>query len=124
MQRILALMLAAAAIAVCAGKTYTITLHQPALAGSTELKAGDHRVQLVDGNAVVIDGKAAVRVPVKVETAGEKYAETTVRIEGGEGKARLMEIRLGGSTTKLVLGASGDKAGSSPSAAGAKGVTE
>ncbi len=121
MQRIFPLFLAAAAIAVCAGKTYTITLNEPAVAGATELKAGEHRVQLVDGNAVIIDGKAGSRTPVKVETAGDKYSETTVRLDSEGGKARIREIRLGGSNTKLVIGESG--AGAGPVASGANGVT-
>jgi hypothetical protein len=116
MHRTLPLFFAAVALAVCAGKTYTITLHSPAVAGATELKPGEHTVQLVDGNAIVIDGKTDTRTPVKVETANRKFDETSVRIDSDGGKAHIREIRLGGSTTRLVVAESVSASGASGAA--------
>jgi len=117
MHRTLPLFFAAVTLAVCAGKTYTFTLFQPTMVGATELKPGEHRLQL-DGNAFVIDGKAATRTPVKVETVNEKYNQTSVRIDSGGGKARIEEVRLGGSNTRLVVSAPGAGGG-----AGSSGVS-
>jgi hypothetical protein len=97
------LFFAAVALAVCAGKTYTITLYNPATVGNTELKPGDYKVELVDQNAVIINGKTDTRTPVKVETVKEKFAQTSVRTTVSDGKTRVQEIRLGGTNTKLVV---------------------
>jgi hypothetical protein len=105
MHRTLPLFFAVVALAVCAGKSYTITLFSPATVGNNELKAGEYRVQIVDQNALVIDGKGDTRTAVKVETVKEKFSNTSVRIDTTDGKARVQEIRLGGTNTKLVIAA-------------------
>jgi hypothetical protein len=112
MHRTLPLFFAVVTLAVCAGKTYNFTLQNPTVAGATELKPGAHTLQLVDGNAFVVDGKAETRTPVKVETVNEKYSQTSVRIDSEGGKARILEVRLGGSKTRLVVAAPGTVAGS------------
>jgi len=112
MHRTLALFLTVVALGVCAGKTYTMKLQSPAVVGNTELKAGEYTVQLVDQNTVVIDGKASTRTPVKVETVKEKFDRTSVRVDTSAGKARVLEIRLGGTTTKLVVADAGGSASS------------
>lgn len=118
MKRILPLFFAAVAIAVCAGKTYTFTLLHPTVVGATELKPGEHRLQL-DGNAFIVDGKPGTRTQVKVETANEKFNQTAVRVDTAGDKARIQEIRLGGSSTRLVVESGAGGAGSS----GATGAT-
>jgi hypothetical protein len=120
MHRTLALLFAAVALAVAAGKTYTFTLYDPAMAGATELKPGEHSLQIVDGNAFIVDGKPATRTPVKVETANEKFSRTSILVNTGGGKRRIEEISLGGSNTKLVVAMPAADAGAgSSSAAGA-----
>jgi hypothetical protein len=111
MYRSIALFFAVVALAVCAGKTYTITLLGPATVGSTDLKAGEHRVTMLDQNTVVIDGKADSKTTVKVETAKDKYDRTSIRVNTGDGKSRVQEIRLGGTATKLVIADPGANAG-------------
>jgi hypothetical protein len=118
MHRTLALLFAVVALAVAAGKTYTITLNRPTTAGATELKAGEHQLRLVDGNAFIIDGKPDTRTPVKVETVNEKFSHTSVILYVGSGKTRITEVSLAGSNTKLVVAEPGVGAGS-----GANGAT-
>jgi hypothetical protein len=92
-----------AGLAIAGGKTYTIYLNQPAAVGDAELKPGEYQVR-VDGDKTVIRvGKTAVETPVKVETASAKYPATSVRLEEREGKRRITEIHLGGTTTRLVF---------------------
>jgi len=120
MHRTLALLFAVVALAVAAGKTYTFRLNEPAVVGATELKPGEHTLQIVDRNAFIIDGKPATRTPVKVETANEKFLRTSVIINTGGAKARIEEISLGGSNTKLVVASPAADAGAgSGTAAGA-----
>jgi hypothetical protein len=96
--------LAFAGMAMAGMKTYTVQLYEPAMLGVTELKAGEYQLQ-VDGNkAVVRAGKSEAEAPVKVETGGAKYPTTTVRLAESGGKQRITEIRLGGTTTRLVVG--------------------
>lgn len=111
MYRTIALFFAVVALAVCAGKTYTITLHGPATVGSTELQAGEHKVTLLDQNTVTIDGKQNSKTAVKVETAKNKFDRTSVRLNIVDGKSRVQEIQFGGTNTKLVISDSGTNAG-------------
>jgi hypothetical protein len=103
MQRTLLSFVAVAALAFCAEKTYTVTLFSPATAGNTELQPGTYKVQIVDQKAILLHGKSDARIAVTVETEKEKFNDTSVRIDKADGKARLQEIRLGGTNTKLVI---------------------
>ncbi len=104
MKRILLTLFAIAGLALAGVKTYTVSLLQPAMLGRTELKAGDYQLQ-VDGVKVVVhSGKTTAEAPMRVETNGSKYENTTIRLSESNGKQRITEIRLGGTTTKLVFG--------------------
>ena len=103
MYRKLILALAAAGLAMAAAKPYKMNLYQPAMLGSTELKAGEYQVQIVDQKAVVRSGKTESEAPVKVENGDSKYHTTTVRFTNIDGKLHIQEIRVGGTATKLVF---------------------
>jgi hypothetical protein len=60
-------------------------------------------VELVDQKAVVTKGKLRVENPVTVGTADQKFRATSVVISDSNGKQRIQEIHLGGTTTKLVF---------------------
>lgn len=100
---LLVLALVACASAVAAAKSYYVTLFQPTVVGSTELKPGDYKVEVQENKAVIRNGKHRVEANVKVETAPERFNSTSVRYQNGDGKYRLLEIRLGGTNTKLVF---------------------
>lgn len=102
MKKLLVSAIAFAGMALAAGKSYTITLYSPAMVGNTELKAGEYRVEVDNDKAIIKNGRTQKEAPVKVETAGSKYDRTTVRLSAGE-KPQIQEIRLGGTTTKLVF---------------------
>jgi len=93
------------AVAVAsAASSYRVTMSQAFLVGTTEMKAGDYRLE-VDGDKVVfMDGKRmAGSATAKIETGDEKFARNTVRFSNGDGKYHLQEIHLGGTKTKLVF---------------------
>jgi hypothetical protein len=95
-----------AALAVAsAASSYTVTLYQPVSINGTELKAGDYKLELKDnGMAVIKQGKTMTEAPVKVENESEKFSRSSVRINGGQ----VEEIRLGGTTKRLVFEKSGN----------------
>jgi hypothetical protein len=99
----LLLCLAAAGLALASAKSYTMSLFQPVVVGSTELKAGDYRVEVTDQKAVISNGKVRSESQVKVETNGTKYAATTVVLTEVSGKMHIHEIHLGGTPTKVVF---------------------
>ena len=62
-----------AALAAANAKTYTMSLLQPAMFGSTELKPGEYRIEVIDQKATVRNGKWQGECPVKLETGERKY---------------------------------------------------
>ena len=86
-----------------AAPSYKITLFQPSIVAGKELRPGDYKVELKDNTAVLSKGKETVEAPVKTETADSKFSSTTVRYLNGDGKYRVQEIHLGGTTTKIVF---------------------
>ena len=97
------LSLATFALAVAsAGSTHRLTLFQDAIINGTELKAGDYKIELKDSKAI-ITGRNKLEAPVKAETSDTKFSSTSVKFNNGDGKYRVSEIRLGGTTTKLVF---------------------
>jgi hypothetical protein len=95
----LALLAASTAFA----KSYSITLYQDSIVGTTTLKAGEWRMELKEGKATITGAKQSAESAVKVETGGEKFASTTVRYLNGDGKYRIHEIRIGGTNLKVVF---------------------
>ena len=94
---------AIAALSVASAETFRVKFYQQSFIGQSELKPGDYKLEL-NGNKVVISGnKQTVEAQVKVETAKGKFPSTSVKFDNGDGKYRISEIRLGGTTTKLVL---------------------
>ena len=82
-----------------AASSYSVTFFQPVVINGQNLKAGDYKVQL-DGDKVSIrQGKSVTEVPVKVENSDNKFATTSVRLNGSQ----VEEIRLGGTHTRLVF---------------------
>lgn len=90
-------------LAVASAKQYSLTLFQPSLLGSTELKAGDYKLEVTNDKVVIRGGRQAGEAPIKVETGDEKYRSTSVRYANANGKYRIQEIRLGGTNIKLIV---------------------
>ena len=103
MKKKLVLAFAVIGLAVASAKTYNLTLYSPASVGDTKLAAGAYTVELKDSKAVIKNGTVHGEFPVKVEPGEKKYDSTTVRFNNSDGKMQIEEIRLGGTTTKLVF---------------------
>lgn len=91
------------ALSVACAKTYQVTLFQPSVLASTELKPGEYVLDLKDTTMVLRNGRVAVESAVRVETVDKTYATTSVRYANGDGKYVILEIRLGGTKLKLVV---------------------
>jgi hypothetical protein len=86
-----------------AASTYHVRIADPTWVGQTELKPGEYEVK-VDGDKVTFkQGKNVVAVSAKVETNASKYSDTQMDIKTENGQAKLRELDLGGTKSKIVL---------------------
>ena len=97
------ILLFAAAAAVASARTYTVNLFETATFGTMELKPGEYKVDVNDNTAVIRNGKVHGEAPIRLENVDAKYDTTTVRFNTDGGKMKIVEIRLGGTKTKLVV---------------------
>jgi hypothetical protein len=91
--------------AAIAASGHNVTLTSPMWVGGTELKAGEYQVQVENGKAVFKNKKNTVEVPAKTETANSKFQTTALSSSTSGGKEKLEAIELGGTTTRIVVGA-------------------
>jgi hypothetical protein len=88
---------------IASAATYNVTLFQPSTIAGKELKPGDYKLSVENGTAVLSMGKEKIETPVKLETSDAKYSSTSVRYTTDSGKMKVTEIRLGGTTTKVLF---------------------
>jgi hypothetical protein len=100
---VLALIIASAGTVPAPGSTFRVNLSQPSVVKGAELKPGEYRVSLGAEKVTFVSGKTTVEAPAKIETAEEKFKTTSVRYSTEAGKAIIAEIRIGGTTTRLVF---------------------
>ena len=104
----IALSLFVAGVATASAATYRVSLYQDSTVNGQELKAGDYKIEVNNNTATLKKGKQTVEVPVHEETAPSKFASTQLQYVENN---KLQEIRLGGTTTKLVFGNASTAAG-------------
>src|SRR5579863_2163335 len=85
---------------VSAASHYNLNLDSAQWAGDKQLKPGSYRVELMDGKAVFKAGKTVVEVPATTQTADRKFLLTSYQSVD----SKIVEIDLGGTNTKVVLG--------------------
>src|SRR5579863_536327 len=86
-----------------AASTYHLRIADPMWVGQTELKPGEYEVK-VDGDKVTFkQGKNVFSVSAKVETSASKYSDTQMDVKTINGQAKLQELDLGGTKSKIVL---------------------
>jgi len=99
--RIIAMASAIAVVAQAADRRMTFL--DPFVIAGTKLNPGEYKVQ-VDGDKVKIySTRQSVETTAKVENGGEKYRTNSLKYENGDGPHRITEIRLGGTTTRIVF---------------------
>jgi hypothetical protein len=92
----------AVGIASAASNTFKVTLDHNTWVGGTELKAGEYKVSAEGDKITLSAGKNStpITVPAKVENAAKKFDDTVLRVDG---KQKLEEIRVGGTTMRIVF---------------------
>ena len=100
---ILALVTALAGTVPAPGSSFRVTITQVSVVKGAELKPGEYRVSLGADKVTFTLGKQVVDAPVKIETAPQKFDVTAIRYSTDNGKAVISEIRVGGSTTRLLF---------------------
>jgi hypothetical protein len=90
-------------LSVASAATYRVTLFQPSVVAGKELKPGDYKMEITGDKVKFVRGKDVVEAGVKVESNGQKYNATSVKYANGDGTYRVQEIRIGGTTTKVVF---------------------
>jgi hypothetical protein len=87
-----------------AASTYHLRIADPTWVGQTQLKTGDYDVKVDPAGKVTFKmGKNVIEAPVKIETNTSKYADTEMITKSDKGQAQLLELDLGGTTSKLVF---------------------
>jgi hypothetical protein len=86
--------------AFASSNTFKMSLTQDSVVEGKTLKAGDYRVSIENGNALIKQGRETIEVPAREETEASKYASTSLMYQD-EGK--LSEVRFGGTHTKIVF---------------------
>jgi len=97
--------LALSAVAFAGTKSYEILLIAPAQAGTTQLAAGQYRVEVQGSNAVFTNVRShrSFVAPVKVATT-QKHDTTAVETKKDAGSEHITSIDLGGSSDTLQFG--------------------
>ena len=86
-----------------AANRYNVKLFVPSEVGGQVLKPGDYTIELKDNRAVIKGGKQTVEAEARVENEGKKFSSNVVRYSGEEPNVKIDEIRIGGTTTKVVF---------------------
>jgi len=89
-------------LSLAGAKTYDVTVNTAAI-GNSQLNAGDYKVEIKGDRVLLTHGKMVSELPVQVENAARKFDSTSVSYFTENGAARIREIRLGGTTVKLVF---------------------
>ena len=86
-----------------AAENYKVSLFYPSVIGEAELRPGNCQLTVDDSHVVIKQGRKTVEAEVKVESTEQENKKTTVRYRNGDGKYRISEIRLGGTSKKLLF---------------------
>ncbi|MDQ6759383.1 MAG: hypothetical protein M3Z32_05880 [Acidobacteriota bacterium] len=93
----------AGTLAYAANSNYRVNLYRSTVVNGTELKAGEVKVEIRDNKAILKQGKTTAETDVKVETGAQKFLSTSVGYGSDSAANDLQEIRLGGTSTKLLF---------------------
>jgi hypothetical protein len=83
------------------GNALKVNVFQDSTVEGKTLKAGDYKISLENGNAVIKQGKESIEVPAREETDANKFTRTEL-IYQADGK-NLKEINVAGTHTKIIF---------------------
>jgi len=85
-----------------AASSYHVTLYKATTVNGTELKAGDYKLEIQGNKAVFKQGRTTAESTVRVENGEQKFLSTSVGYEGDHAN-QIQEIRIGGTSLKLLF---------------------
>ncbi len=88
-----------AAAFAASNNVFKMSLTQDSTIEGKTLKAGDYKVSLENGNAILKQGRQTIEVPAREESDQAKYPTTELFYQG----SNLSEVRFGGTHTKIVF---------------------
>jgi hypothetical protein len=99
------IVLALVGVSTASARSYSLTLAEPVVVGSTTLKAGDYKLDLEGSKVLFLDNrhKTAAQASVKVENEHNKYYDTAIVSNRVGDERRITAIELAGTQTKLVF---------------------
>jgi len=103
MKKAIAVMFAIGISVAYAASSYRVTLYQPTTVNGTQFKPGEVKVELQGDKVVIKQGKTSAESNVTVQNGAQKFDATSVGYNGDNSKTQVQEIRLGGTTTKLLF---------------------
>src|ERR1700687_2519868 len=89
--------------AAYAASSYHVTLYKSTTVNGTELKAGDYKLEIQGNKAVFKQGRTTAEATVRVENGTQKFLSTSVGYEGESAANQIQEIRIGGTSVKLLF---------------------
>jgi hypothetical protein len=102
MTKAIAVILALGISAAYAGSSYSFTLYKPTTINGTQLKPGSVKLELQGDKVVIKQGKTNAESSVTVQNSERKFDASSVTYNASA-TDQVQEIRLGGTTTKLVF---------------------
>lgn len=88
------------AMTFAASNTFKVQVFQDSVVEGKTLKAGEYKIMMENGNALIKQGKETIQVAAKEVTTPDKAPSTELMYQSGN---NLHEIRVGGSHTGIVF---------------------
>ena len=101
-KRVAVLLMVAGLLA--SAKTYTFSVDSVTQIGTARLKPGEYRAK-VDGTQALLVDRAGrqIETTAKVESADHKFMSPAITVETKGGGPRILEVELGGTTSRVVF---------------------
>ena len=99
----LILTFAVAGLSLVSAKSYDLTLFNPVNIGASTIMSGMYKLEVKGDRLLLKDGKKIDEFPVQVQNGSQKFDSTTLTVSSSNGTAQIQEIRLGGTSVKLVF---------------------
>ncbi len=93
-------------LGIASAKSFDVILGAPAMAGSTELKAGEYKLKVEGTQATFTEAQTSksITVPVKIENGSKKFGYTSIESTNNGGMDTIKAIDLADSNTRLTVG--------------------
>ena len=92
-----------ASLTPAVAKDYAVKFSSPVVVAGTELQPGRYTLVVTQGQVVIQGTKTSVVALATVEQVENRYEATAVKYTTVEGRNLAQEIRIGGTSTKVVF---------------------